>query len=152
MPTWQSEAKDVTVKGWSTATRPSWICWLLAPWLFDIPLLLVPAVFFPKVKEVSPGVNKVVITGFPDCVARGRELVVLQLHLIAASQFWICRVAPIEFFFLLGMYKGLLSTFELHHSCWNKWNERYAIWTILFFCSSVFPLLADLPPTSLWPL
>lgn len=28
------------------------------------------------VKEVSPGVNKVVITGFPDCVARGRELVV----------------------------------------------------------------------------
>ncbi|CAK9062573.1 unnamed protein product [Durusdinium trenchii] len=27
------------------------------------------------VKEVSPGVNKVVITGFPDCVAKGRELV-----------------------------------------------------------------------------
>lgn len=32
------------------------------------------------VKEVSPGVNKVVITGFPDCVARGRELVVNFLN------------------------------------------------------------------------
>eukprot|EP00913_Durusdinium_trenchii_P019274 g18116.t1 len=82
---------------WTATTPPTWRSWApLKPWSTDIDARLVSRLIGPKgqhissmkdqsgaylaVKEVSPGVNKVVITGFPDCVARGRELVVNFLN------------------------------------------------------------------------